>query len=252
MAAAAASAASSALVFSSAGNRSSQFHRTRRQHSSNDNTFLSYGPLKSFSVHRKALRLLASVSMPELYNRNRSGGRPRPPSDLVSSILSKVTGTDRGVSLKSTEHKQVGEIAEELQKFCVDEPVKCPLIFGDWDVLYCSNPTSPGGGYRSALGRLIFKTKEMIQVIDSPDVVKNKVSFRAFGFLEGQVSLKGKLKALDESWIQVVFEPPELKVGGLQFQYGGQSEVKLQIIYIDEKIRLGKGSRGSLFVFQRR
>lgn len=62
----------------------------------------------------------------------------------------------------------------------------------------------------------------------------------------------GKLNVLDEKWIQVVFEPPELKVGGLDFQYGGESEVKLEITYIDEKIRLGKGSRGSLFVFQRR
>ena len=61
----------------------------------------------------------------------------------------------------------------------------------------------------------------------------------------------GTLKALDDKWIQVVFEAPELKVGALDFRYGGQSEVKLQITYIDDKIRLGKGSRGSLFVFQR-
>ena len=64
--------------------------------------------------------------------------------------------------------------------------------------------------------------------------------------------MSGKLKALDDKWIQVVFEPPELKVGGLEFRYGGESEVQLQITYIDNKIRLGKGSRGSLFVFQRR
>jgi len=62
----------------------------------------------------------------------------------------------------------------------------------------------------------------------------------------------GKLIPLDETWIQVVFEPPTLKVGGLEFQYGGESEVKLQITYIDEEVRLGKGSRGSLFVFRRR
>lgn len=50
----------------------------------------------------------------------------------------------------------------------------------------------------------------------------------------------------------MVFEPPELKVGAFEIKYGGESEVKLEITYIDEKIRLGKGSRGSLFVFQRR
>jgi hypothetical protein len=52
--------------------------------------------------------------------------------------------------------------------------------------------TSPGGLYRTPLGRLIFKTDEMIQVVEAPDVVRNKVSFSVFG-LDGAVSLKGKL-----------------------------------------------------------
>ncbi|KAK8597389.1 hypothetical protein V6N13_094803 [Hibiscus sabdariffa] len=174
------------------------------------------------------------------------------PDDLVASILSKVTQTDGGVSLTQNQHLEVAQVANELQKYCVDEPVRCPLIFGDWDVVYCSNPTSPGGGYRSAFGRLFFRTKEMVQTVEAPDSVRNKVSFSVFGFVDGQVSLKGKLKALDNQWIQVVFEPPELRVGAMDFRYGGESEVKLQITYIDEKIRLGKGSRGSLFVFLRR
>ncbi|XP_027121644.1 probable plastid-lipid-associated protein 8, chloroplastic [Coffea arabica] len=174
------------------------------------------------------------------------------PDDLVASILSKVMQTDRGVLLTRNEHDKVAEVARDLQQYCVDEPVKCPLIFGEWDVVYCSNPTSPGGGYRSAIGRLFFKTKEMIQVVEAPDIVRNKVSFSLLGLVDGEVSLEGKLNVLDEKWIQVVFDAPELKVGGLEFRYGGQSEVKLEITYIDEKIRLGKGSRGSLFVFQRR
>ncbi|WOK95004.1 putative plastid-lipid-associated protein 8, chloroplastic [Canna indica] len=174
------------------------------------------------------------------------------PDDLVSSILSKVKGTDRGVSLTADGHREVGNVASELAGYCVEEPVKSPLIFGEWDVLYCSVPTSPGGGYRSAFGRLIFKTNEMVQAVEAPDIVRNKVSFSAFGFLDGEVSLKGKLNVLDGKWIQVIFEPPQLKVGSLEFQYGGESEVKLQITYIDEKIRLGMGSRGSLFVFLRR
>ncbi|XP_022731312.1 probable plastid-lipid-associated protein 8, chloroplastic [Durio zibethinus] len=174
------------------------------------------------------------------------------PDELVASIISKVMQTDGGVSLTKKEHEEVAQVANELKKYCVDEPVKCPLIFGEWDVVYCSRPTSPGGGYRSAFGRLFFRTKEMIQAVEAPDTVRNKVSFSIFGFLDGEVSLKGKLKAMDNQWVQVIFEPPELKVGALDFRYGGESEVKLQITYIDEKVRLGKGSRGSLFVFQRR
>lgn len=69
------------------------------------------------------------------------------------------------------------------------------VLFGgysEWDVEYCSVPKSPGGGYRSAIGRLIFKTNEMVQVVEAPDTVGNRVSFSAFGFLQGEVSLKGK------------------------------------------------------------
>lgn len=63
--------------------------------------------------------------------------------------------------------------------------------------MYCSNPTSPGGGYRSALGRIFFKTKEMIQVVEAPDIIRNKVAFSVLGFLDGDVSLKGKFSSLD-------------------------------------------------------
>ncbi|KAF7010756.1 hypothetical protein CFC21_025124 [Triticum aestivum] len=174
----------------------------------------------------------------------------RAPAELVDSILSKVKGTDRGVLLPEEGHQEVADVAQQLGKYCIDEPVKSPLIFGDWDVVYCSVPTSPGGIYRTPLGRLVFKTDGMVQVVEAPDIVRNKVSFSIFG-LDGAVSLKGKLNVLDSKWIQVVFEPPELKVGPLGFQYGGESEVKLEITYVDEKIRLGKGSRGSLFVFLR-
>lgn len=57
--------------------------------------------------------------------------------------------------------------------------------------MYCSNPTSPGGGFRSAFGRMFFKANEMTQAVEAPDVVRNKVSFSLLGFLEGEVSLKG-------------------------------------------------------------
>nr|XP_043628469.1 probable plastid-lipid-associated protein 8, chloroplastic [Erigeron canadensis] len=174
------------------------------------------------------------------------------PDELAASIFSKVMQTDRGATLTREQHLQVAELTGELSKYCIDSPVTCPLIFGDWDVVYCSNPTSPGGGFRSGLGRIVFRTKEMIQVVEAPDTVRNKVSFSALGFIDGEVSLKGKLIVLDEKWIKVVFEPPELKLGSVEFQFGGESEVQLEITYIDEKLRLGKGSRGSVFVFQRR
>lgn len=77
------------------------------------------------------------------------------------------------------------------------------LNYSVWDVIYCSRPTSPGGGYRSTIGRFVFKTKEMVQVVEAPDTVRNMVSFSAFGFLDGEVSLKGIYTLLCQTTIWI-------------------------------------------------
>lgn len=174
------------------------------------------------------------------------------PESVVETLLSLVEGTDSGALLRDWERAKVEQIVANLEQYCVPEPLQSPLIFGDWDVVYCSNPTAAGGYYRSAIGRVLFKTKQMTQIISFPDIVENNVAFSALGLLNGDVSLKGKLKAMDTHWIEITFDSPDLKIGPLEFQYGGTSSVKIAVIYVDEKIRLGRGSRGSIFVFKRR
>lgn len=172
--------------------------------------------------------------------------------NLLGTLLSTVEGTDRGAMLSNEEHERVLGIVSELERFCIPEPLKSPFILGEWDVEYCSNPTSPGGYYRSAIGRLLLKTNEMTQSIQAPDVVGNRVAFSAFNAIDGEVSLKGKFMPLDNKWIEITFDAPSLKFGPFNFQYGGESTVKIAIIYLDERIRLGRGSRGSIFIFKRR
>lgn len=172
--------------------------------------------------------------------------------NLLDTLLSMVEGTDRGAKLSNEEHKRVATIVSQLERFCMPEPLKSPFILGEWDVEYCSNPTSPGGYYRSAIGRLLLRTKEMAQSVQAPDFVGNRVVFSAFNAIDGEVSLEGKFTPLDNKWIEITFDPPRLKFGSFNFQYGGQSTVKIAIIYLDERIRLGRGSRGSVFIFKRR
>jgi hypothetical protein len=61
----------------------------------------------------------------------------------------------------------------------------------EFEVAYSSNPTAPGGYYRSLLGRALLKTRDMVQTISAPDGVHNEVAFAAFGFIDGRVSLQG-------------------------------------------------------------
>ena len=39
--------------------------------------------------------------------------------------------------------------------------------------------------------------------------------------------------------------------GGINVTLGGTSDVQLTNTYLDEKVRIGQGSRGSLFIFKR-
>jgi len=175
-----------------------------------------------------------------------------PPSVLVDTLLALVEDTDRGTQIGEPEKLAIEEIVGKLESLCIPEPLSSPLLFGDWDVAYSSNPTAPGGYYRSMLGRALLKTREMVQGVYAPDVITNKVAFAALGFLDGQVTLQGKLTALDQKWVEVVFESPQVELGPLKMQYGGNSNVKLATIYLDEVVRIGRGSRGSLFIFRRR
>ena len=51
--------------------------------------------------------------------------------------------------------------------------------------------------------------------------------------------------------MRVRFEQPRLKLGPVTMGFGPSSEVELATTYLDERVRLGKGSRGSVFVFVR-
>lgn len=51
--------------------------------------------------------------------------------------------------------------------------------------------------------------------------------------------------------LQVCFERPELVLPGLALRIGPRSSVQLATTYLDERVRLGRGSRGSLFIFTR-
>ena len=46
--------------------------------------------------------------------------------------------------------------------------------------------------------------------------------------------------------------PPQITLpGGLALSLGGLSDVQLKTTFLDERVRVGQGSRGSLFIFKR-
>lgn len=172
--------------------------------------------------------------------------------EVVNKLLALVAETDSGASAEEGQKLEIEGLVTHLEDNCVDEPLKSPLIFGEWDVVYTSSPTAAGGYYRSLLGRILLNTTELVQTISEPNFAGNRVVFRAFNIIPGRVLLKGKFEALDEKWVKVEFESPTFELGSISFQYGGISSVQLSVTYLDDRVRIGRGSRGSLFVFKRR
>ncbi len=118
----------------------------------------------------------------------------------------------------------------------------------------------------------------LYQNVLPPGVVANRVEFSLFGSVPGSISLQGPLKPVEPlrvlprdavvagegrpalpgagartfgGAVEVAFEPPVLEIAGEKVTLGGASSVRLATTFLDDRIRIGRGGFGSLFVFER-
>lgn len=177
---------------------------------------------------------------------------------LVDELLVKVKGTDVGLAASSAERQEIEAIVRQLMEIGKSqEPMKDPRLFSKYSVAYTStgDKSPPAGGlFRSRVGRLLFVTRGLFQHVFKPDTVVNLVCFRVLGILKGCVGLRGKLVPIEDeklgpNGIKVTFEKPRLCLGSFVFQFGPRSTVRLATTYVDDRVRLAIGGRGSLFVF---
>jgi len=168
-----------------------------------------------------------------------------------------------GITISDEKRAKVDTLLEELEvvgKTQTPRPLDNPLIWGNYEVSYVSSGAGQqsrgqpaGGRFQSSIGRAIFRTRGIFQSVLEPDIVTNKVEFALLGILRGAVGLRGRLEPEGSSGdtVKVFFEPPCINFGGLHLSFGPPSDVVLTTTYLDQRVRLGKGSRGSLFVFKR-
>ena len=112
-------------------------------------------------------------------------------------------------------------------------------------------------------------TEEPISKIEKQSRVYaiNYITGKLFRFLTVSVILKGAVQkitemertqmtakygtALSPGTVRADFEPPLISIGGVSIRIGPNSNVVLDTPYLDDKIRLGMGARGSAFIFKR-
>lgn len=201
---------------------------------------------------------------------------PSAAAELVDRVLSEVRGSDGGAALSPEARARVDGLLDELTAVGdAQQPRPLdgnPLLWGNYEVRYTSVARASaaqqrgepaGGRFRSKLGRLLFQTTGVFQSVLQldPPVATNKVAFKLFGLIPGYVGLRGAVEPLADDparrrdTAKVFFDRPVLSFGAgaaaVTLRIGPPSSVQLTTTYLDERVRLGKGSRGSLFVFER-
>jgi len=183
----------------------------------------------------------------------------------VRDVLAMISNSDGGMKMKAEERAEVDRLLEDLGRDGLKRAVNPnddAKIFGYYDVSYVSVGANQvgqpaGGRFRSPLGRFLFKTIGLEQNLFEPNNIENRVAFTLFGCLPGEVTLEGTFAPLegkdDGRTVEACFGSPGISIaGGPKLRIGPKSKVVLSTTYLDDDVRIGKGSRGSLFVFKRK
>ncbi|MEM9137917.1 MAG: PAP/fibrillin family protein [Cyanobacteria bacterium P01_F01_bin.42] len=186
-----------------------------------------------------------------------------------SELLEAIAGKNRGI-LASPEDKSaiLAAIAQLEGRNPTPRPVEAPkLLEGDWRLLYTDS--------KGLLGfeRIpLFQLGEIYQCIRADEgKVYNLAEITGIPYLEGLISVEARFEALTEQRVNVFFETTLIGLQRLMRYRQPQVWVEhikagkqppaakininperppgwLDITYLDEDMRIGRGNRGSVFV----
>eukprot|EP00884_Botryococcus_braunii_P014583 jgi/Botrbrau1/23125/Bobra.0243s0055.1 len=165
---------------------------------------------------------------------------------LAEELLELAEPTDAGFRASAEVRERIEELAGELKQFNLKNPTKRPQFWGAYEVVYCSNPNAPGGPVlRSAPGQALARDQKLIQILEQPDTLINRVEYKSFGLVPGANEQKFRLSVVDGNRYKVEIdakgEGPNVRI--------------FEVLYLDESLRvtryLPEGREPQIFVFRR-
>jgi hypothetical protein len=95
----------------------------------------------------------------------------------------------------------------ELAPLSVRNPLRSPLLWGAYEVLYCSKPTAVGGPLRKGAGPVLAPGQSARQTLVEPGTLINEVTFKTLGFLPGYSRQVGSISPLSGDTFLVRIPP---------------------------------------------
>ena len=90
----------------------------------------------------------------------------------MDDILDLARSTRAGVATPAATREKIADLADRLAPLCPRAPAKSPLLYGTYDVTYCSNPAAPGGPVlTSGAGRALAQGQVPVQTLEPASVV---------------------------------------------------------------------------------
>lgn len=190
-----------------------------------------------------------------------------------TTLLEAIAGKNRGLLADTTEKQSIlSAIAQLEDRNPTPRPVEAAdLLEGDWRLIYTTS--------RGILGIDQFPLLKLGQVYQCIRAVEAKLynvaEVHGLPFLEGLVSVAARFKPTSERRVEVKFERSVLalqrlidyrspsqfitqlesgkKMAALDFNLTDRDQQGwLDITYLDEDLRIGRGNEGSIFVLTRR
>lgn len=112
---------------------------------------------------------------------------------LVQELDTLVSSTAVGTKANADEREEVEQLVKELRQFTVKNAARSKLLFGEFEVLYCSSPAAPGSPLADPSGTITPGAKLPRQTIEEDGTFTSSAEFKALGFMTGALKKEGSI-----------------------------------------------------------
>ncbi|KAG2440887.1 hypothetical protein HXX76_003741 [Chlamydomonas incerta] len=158
---------------------------------------------------------------------------------LVEQLIAITSGTDAGSKASAAQKEEIAALVTELSRYCIKNPLKSDLLFGEWKVLFASKATAVGGPLRSGAGPAVFSGQNAKQILEAPNKLVNEVQYKTLGFLPGYSRQYGTIEPVSGDTFILNITEGEIMAGlGGPVKKAFDIQRKIQILYLDDEIRV--------------